>query len=420
MIAPRIVVIADDLTGAADSGVAFAGLGLRTLVVWHSDAVPEAEVLVFTSESRHRECGEALRRVQHVARSAATVPGVQDRAWIYKKIDSTLRGHPGPELKAVMSKFGLSQALVAPAFPAQGRTTIDGIHYVNGARLTETVFGQEVPTARVGERIGDAIGAEAVGLLPLALVRQGPDAVAATIQTASGGVFIGDAERAADLDCLASAALRSGIRVFCGSGGLAAALTRVLPAYDSAFYPPRTPGRKPHPQKQGSHALVIAASRHPQTVRQIQFMEAAGVPVVRPEVAWFVADTPVGPHCERWARRLTEGPLVLTSHGLPDLPGESDRIAARLAGAARALSQRVALAGLILTGGDAAISVGRALEAEAMWLRGEVQSGIPWGTLVGGAASGLTVITKAGGFGKDDVLLAAIQVLESSRIEYQA
>ncbi|MGC9520963.1 MAG: four-carbon acid sugar kinase family protein [Anaerolineae bacterium] len=411
MTGPYVVVIADDLTGAADSGVAFASLGLRTLVVWCSEAMPEAEVLVLTTESRHREQAEAVRRVQSGVKAVVAVPGVRDGAWLYKKIDSTLRGHPGPELKAVMAEFGLSRALVAPAFPAQGRTTVGGLHLVDGIPLTETVFGQAVSSARVAERIADAVGVEAVHELPLKLVRQGPAAVAATIQRMPARIFIGDAEREADLETLASAALRSGIRLLCGSAGLAAALAGALPTHDPGLVAWRSPETAHPPKPREGHVLVIAASRHPQTARQIRFLEAAGIAVVRPEAGWFTDDASPGGDIERWVEQLRQGPLVLTSQGLPDLPGAGERIVARLAGAARTLCQRVPVAGLILTGGDAAIAAGRALEAEAMWLRGEVHRGMPWSTFVGGIAPALTVITKAGGFGGEDGLLAAIEAL---------
>jgi uncharacterized protein YgbK (DUF1537 family) len=71
------------------------------------------------------------------------------------------------------------------------------------------------------------------------------------------------------------------------------------------------------------------------------------------------------------------------------------------------------LAGLVLTGGDTAIAVANALEAEALWLRGEVRSGVPWGVWVGGPGAGLPVVTKAGGFGEEDTLIAAVDYLRT-------
>lgn len=80
----------------------------------------------------------------------------------------------------------------------------------------------------------------------------------------------------------------------------------------------------------------------------------------------------------------------------------------RLALLARELLERVAPSGLVVTGGDMAMAVGRALEAEGLWLQGELQPGIPWGTWVGGIAPEMPVVTKAGGFGDDRALLTAI------------
>jgi uncharacterized protein YgbK (DUF1537 family) len=63
---------------------------------------------------------------------------------------------------------------------------------------------------------------------------------------------------------------------------------------------------------------------------------------------------------------------------------------------------------LVLTGGDTAVAACAALEVSALWLQGEAQPGIPWGILLGGVVPGLPVVTKAGGFGTDDALAAAI------------
>ena len=65
----------------------------------------------------------------------------------------------------------------------------------------------------------------------------------------------------------------------------------------------------------------------------------------------------------------------------------------------------------MLTGGDTALAVCRALGASALWLDGEIERGMPRGRLADGPHEGLSVVTKAGGFGGGDALLRAVRSL---------
>jgi len=141
MTVPQVVVIADDLTGAADTGVAFARAGLTTLVYLQPGPFVPADVLVLSTHSRHLTRSEAAGLAGQAAERTRRVSPGRGPAWIYKKVDSTMRGHPGAELAAVMGALGVDRALVAPAFPEQGRTTVNGRQLVGGRPLDATPFG---------------------------------------------------------------------------------------------------------------------------------------------------------------------------------------------------------------------------------------------------------------------------------------
>jgi uncharacterized protein YgbK (DUF1537 family) len=166
----------------------------------------------------------------------------------------------------------------------------------------------------------------------------------------------------------------------------------------------------------GAGVLVVAASRHPRTLEQIEAVRAAGITVICPEPAAVfndVSERAVQTAVQRTAAALAaEGAAVLTTAGMPALPAPGEVLAARLAGLARRVLATAGPAGLVLTGGDAAIAVNRALRTEALWLRGEVVPGIPWGYLVGGSRDGLPLVTKAGGFGEEAALLTTIRFLQ--------
>jgi len=446
---PRVILVADDLTGAADSGVTFAKYGARVVVSWaKAVGVPDVDIVAYSTESRHCTEAEAVRRVAEIVVDFSSIERARDPVWIYKKIDSTLRGHPGPELAAMMAGLAghrragdgtgsargerrstgaprahteaFSRALVAPALPAQGRVTRGGVHYVHGVPLTETVFGSEVQTSAVGALIAPAFPEGTVKHLSLAILRQGVDAAASMLMgpplrslSRSSRVVVADAETEADLGALVETALTTGTRLLCGSAGLAEALAERLAGM--GVWPPQAAPQQSavaQVQHSGKDVLVVAGSRNPQTLRQIEALAADGVPVVRPAVAWF-EDTAMGPDAvtAKLAAALNGGAAVLTTAGLPPLPVPGMQLVSRLAEVVAALLDARDLAGLVLTGGDAAIAVGRALGAKALGLRGEVERGVPWGYLVGGGWEGMPVVTKAGGFGNEHTLLSAVEFL---------
>ena len=98
---------------------------------------PDAAVRVLDTETRTLSAKEAARCV------AVAVPTAPARRY-FKKIDSTLRGHVGAEIDALMSAIGASSALLTPAFPAQGRTVVDRMLMLEGAPITETGLARDL------------------------------------------------------------------------------------------------------------------------------------------------------------------------------------------------------------------------------------------------------------------------------------
>src|SRR5437868_14381797 len=136
---PELAIIADDLTGAADCGIAVGLAGLPTFVAFGKKTPPgEAQVLALDTASRAASPEEAFRRVHAAAKD---VWGRGART-LYKKIDSTLRGHVGEEVAAAVAagkEAGRRPVVIAaPAFPALGRTTSGGRVFVDGVLLERT------------------------------------------------------------------------------------------------------------------------------------------------------------------------------------------------------------------------------------------------------------------------------------------
>ncbi len=356
---------ADDLTGACDTGAPFAARGLATVVLLpdagHLGSLPE--VLVVDTESRTLPPGDARARARAAAaRLASHRPGV-----LYKKVDSTLRGALAAELVGALEGAGCGRTVLAPALPAQRRTAVDGLLRVDGRPAGETVVADPALPA-TGASVLALLGSEGLhpaALVPLATVRRGPEAVRRRLDRCEAS-FVCDAETDTDLAHLA-AAVDGWPGLLAGSAGFAAALAARLP---------RVPGR---PQRLRRPLLVVAGSAHPVTRLQVARLEARGVPVLTPPPA-----------------------------------GSGDRAAIlqALAEAARREIERGAPRTLLLTGGETAYGVCRALGAGSIALGGELEPGVAFGVLLGGPFEGLAVITKAGGFGDPDTLVRLWEACE--------
>jgi uncharacterized protein YgbK (DUF1537 family) len=136
----EVLIIADDLTGAADCGAACAAHGLDAVVVLDdSGGIPHAEVVAFDANTR------AMTPTLAAAETARIVREYPARI-VYKKIDSTLRGNVGVEVAAALEAYRSmghpeAVAVVAPAFPAMGRTTKGGRMYAHGEAIENRDIG---------------------------------------------------------------------------------------------------------------------------------------------------------------------------------------------------------------------------------------------------------------------------------------
>jgi uncharacterized protein YgbK (DUF1537 family) len=301
----------------------------------------EVSVLAISAESRDLSAAE-LRQVMDELAQRLPV----GRAHIlFKKIDSTLRGNVGAEVAAAVTAFRCEAAVITPAFPAMGRTVEEG--YLRVAAAAE--FAPIALAARLRTQ----------GLEACAHVQ--PGAVSAAIQ--AGAQFISvDATCDRDLDTIAAEGLESGRRIlWAGSAGLASALARTLPWGRS----PTGPRPAPRP---ASSVLFCIGSDHPVTVDQQRNLLALG-----------------------------RGEHVVLNLSVRQTSAEHVRdLIVNAAGASIAL---------VLSGGDTASLVCRALGVRRIELADEIVPGIPWGYLSGGAFDGSRVATKSGGFGAPHALI---------------
>ena len=226
----QILMVADDLTGALDSAVALAEVGLTCCVARRPEDIPAAmagrpDVIAVSTASRE---GSAAAAREAVTRVFDGVSGSKP-AIIFKKIDSRLKGHIAAELSMFTARTGIGRALVAPAIPKQGRVTEDG-------HLTGT--GVAAPIEISGRLAGSGLELE-----------------------------VPETRSDADLDRALAAALAGPPVLLVGAAGLAAALARRLGQPGAGG----SKGKLPPP-------LVLAiGSRDPITLAQVDALRATGL-----------------------------------------------------------------------------------------------------------------------------------------------
>ena len=401
----------------------------------------DAEAIAFDADTRHQSLDQAGAATALAVRQLCAAGGVRV---LYKKIDSTLRGNFAIEIAAARNaSAGLllchrpgnavapapPLAIVAPAFPATGRTTRYGRIFIRGVPLEETEVWRNERIEGVADvpALLEKVGMRA-GSIGLETIRSGVEALAAALTKHSNGTgeaVVCDAETEGDLRAIAQAAARlDQPAFFAGSAGLA----RYLP---HAF------GLAKSPKAFSEHVSIrpsdyqldplafnsdspIAGSSNPNRA-PVLFVVGSMSQISREQVRRLANDSFVrifavspatlrtGEDSSLWrdTRAAIEEAIDLgydvgvtlgLGHGI-DL-SESTYLSRFLAQLLLPLVGR--FGGLFCTGGDTARALLDAAGVAGIRLVGEVEPGIPLGTAEGG--SNLAIVTKAGAFGTPETL----------------
>ena len=210
---------------------------------------------------------------------------------MYKKTDSLLRGNIGAELRGLARRHRRPATRVRAGVSAGGRTTIDGIHRLNGVPVAQTAPGRDELTP-VGESHIPTLLLDSAQLkvesVPLDVVRGGHDVLVAALTSADQSgidVVAPDVETDDDLLAIASA-LRAtvGGRISAGSAGLAEHLARLdrgasrpkslarsaalpLLSVHRASIPRHRYNAHSPPEPRGSYAFEAARTSDPRSAR---------------------------------------------------------------------------------------------------------------------------------------------------------
>ena len=135
-----VFVLADDFSGAAEIGGIGHRYGLRTEVQLSLDLNTAADLVVLDTNTRSLSEDEATKKIFD---TGTALKKWNKPFYLFKKIDSVMRGHLIPELNALQDCFNFNRILLMPANPGRGRKIIDGEYLINDVRLHETVFASD-------------------------------------------------------------------------------------------------------------------------------------------------------------------------------------------------------------------------------------------------------------------------------------
>ncbi len=388
--AERIGIVADDFTGACDAAGGFAAAGIPMVVLLAPPRPPFPDRTGIAVDIDARDCTpqEARRR----ARRAGAALRLAGCTRFLAKIDSTLRGEVRAVILGTLEGTAQRTALVAPAFPEQGRLVIGGRLHV--AR-NQAVVTRESLLLSLGPEAA-AVGAETV--------RRGPERLLTRLaQDASPRLVVVDADEPQCLVQTARAWLARADVLLAGSAGVArhAAAQLGRPQPSAANVLSRT--SRPRRGSDGASVLVVAGS--PTTVTRQQ--------LARLQRALPTAVVHITPGTVPASLPQANASTVLVVRAAPSRSGARDagEHAQAVADACAAWAVSFRPDALVLVGGATARRLCERLGVQAVRIGGEMAPGIPYGVLVGGIWDGLPVVTKAGGFGPPELLVEAVRAL---------
>ena len=426
-------IAADDVTGANDIGIMFAKSGCPTHVYTFSEeqdatvhpSGPAAQIVILDTNSRLDTPETAYRKVFAATRALKQM-GCRR---FFKKTCSVFRGNIGAEFDAMLDALGMEFAVVVLGFPKNGRTTVDGIHYVHGKKLEESQFRNDPIHPMTRSDLVEILQSQTkrtVDILTHAVVEKGADELRRQIKAMRSrcNYLILDVTDQAALATIARAVEDE--PVLCGSSALGEELPPVWGA------PPDREERLDLPTLDGLGILVAAGSLTPQTVAQIEHLRQRGVPL-------FALDTrrlfdaaererEIARLVENIANRLLSGADAVFHTPNDAAAAETTRRAGTVRGLSKTeVSRRVSEAvaevtarvlessgqnRLVVAGGETAAAVCARLGVNGMRIWREIQPGLP--SCISFTDPPRMLVLKSGSFGQPDFFEQALRHLRKS------
>lgn len=403
----RYLIIADDFTGANDTGVQLRRRGFATEVLFAGKPVGAEHSVVIDTESRTVHPDHAYEIVSHAVENV----DFDEFCFVIKKVDSTMRGNIASEVKAVDEKFQPELIIFAPALPDLGRTTVDGVQCLNGTEICRTELALDPKNPVVEDnlvRMLSAVYDEKV------LLKRLPDVRSKDLAFGEGRIYACDAETNEDLRRILVAAGKEEKKIlYIGTAGLADNLMQL--------------------ERPSLPAFGVVASVSTVTNRQMKYCEGKGITMVQiPMHRILSGEEDTSTYLEQTVSALKRGEdtilLANTSYNREELelsfeageklglgPVETgDKVRSIIGHLALQVLEQVPVSGVFLTGGDTALGMLANIGADGSEILSEIRVGIPLVRVKGGSFEGMKLVTKAGAFGEDDAVAFALRKLKET------
>ncbi len=345
-------VITDDFTGASElAGIALEK-GYRTVIETRSVYLADADVLVIATDMRSQDPQSAA------AVSAKLTEQVlkMQPEFIFKKVDSVMRGNIGPELEAQMRAENKRSALLVPANPSRQRTIDGGVYYVGETPVADSGFALNHEFTAASSRVVD-------------ILRTGGATEAICISAdepfAGAGVHVGNAVTDHDLEAWAARVDDNVV-----PAGAADFFAAVL---DSRGRASKKNGN-PHLQAFGARRLYLCGSNFPSSRDAVAKARSHGVAVSdMPDEVYYADEFDEG-HISDWASSLQatveeNGVVVVTANQVPgpERPVRRCLITRSMAEVASRAVKAGLVDELLIEGGATSQAVMSALNADSLY-----------------------------------------------------
>lgn len=426
-----IYVIADDLTGANDTGVQFVKKGYNTMVSIFDKSVLQStpedlDVFVIDTETRELENKTARKKLRSILEKI----NINKKDIIYKKVDSTLRGNIGAELEEIMMILNRDICIFSPSYPSYQRITMGGYLLVQQKTLGLSEYSSNHLDQGENSFIPFLLKKQTdfpVGQIDLKDVAKGQKTILSKINELyqkGNKIIVLDSSNGEHLkDIFASGLKSDGSVLFSGSAGLAKHFPNVYHKNEDF---------KINIENNKGSVIVVAGSRNSIMEDQINYLKDklkfAELKIDLEQIFSNKDKTLANYTTEcidaikdnrdlvihtdaiyNEEKSINKKVMLKYNLGFRELEVEIKNIFGELTSK---ITKNSYVRNLILTGGDVALGVCKELNIHNMNILDELFPGIPL-AIANYKNYKLNIITKAGGFGKEDILYNLINKLKN-------
>lgn len=399
------LIVADDFTGANDTGVQLTKRGMKVKVVFKYDGFSNSTSCVLDTETRNLESKAAYNKTYKMIENI----DFSNYNYVVKKVDSTLRGNIAEEIKVIDQKYKSDLIIFMPALPDLNRTTVNCTQYLNHIKITETEIAKDPFKPVIEDNLANilrkAFVNETISHIDIEKIRSNE------FSFDDARIYTVDAESNLDMKNAIYKALKTEKRIlWVGSAGIADNLISI--------------------ENQSKPSIGLVSSVSETTRNQVKFAEKNNIKLIKVPIYDVLINKNSEIYEKRCLDNLKEGHDIIILSSASYERSELDKtidvcvnkginkidvnaiVQSILGEIVEKVLNSFNTSGMFITGGDTAIGFFDKIQANGVEIIEEIATGIPMMKVTGGKFENLKVITKAGAFGKDDSIYYGLKKLK--------